>query len=108
MQVFLLHRLRIGLGEDEFQRVVIENRFAVHALDQLPGRLTLAKAGHVDASAVFQVRFFQRRLKIGSWRLKRDFDFAAGLFLHRIFHVFSSQAWHPLPIIAVISKNTIC
>ena len=90
LEVVFLYSSHVRIGEEDFQRILIENAGTVHPLDQLARGLALTEAWHADLTAHFQVGLLDGLFKIGGGRLERYLDFVAGQFFHRMFHAFSS------------------
>ena len=97
LEVIVLDGAHVRIGEENFQRILIENAGAVHPLNQLARSLALAEARHADLTAHFQVGLLDGLFKIGGGRLERYLDFVAGQFFHRMFHAFSSWGMHEMP-----------
>ena len=77
----------ISVGEDNIQRVFIEDGRAVHFFDQLAGRLTLAEAGHGNLATQLEISLLDGLLEIISGHLESDLYFVTGQFFDRMFHV---------------------
>ena len=97
LEVIVLDGAHVRIGEENFQRILIENAGAVHPLNQLARSLALAEARHADLTAHFQIGLLDGLFKIGGGRLERYLDFVAGQFFHRMFHAFSSWGMHEMP-----------
>ena len=90
LELLLGHSGVVDLREQDVDRFFIENALAVHALDDLARRVTLAEAGHHDLLFLLQVRTVDGRLKLLLVDHHNDLCVAVFLFNALNVHYVSS------------------
>ena len=91
MKVIFLHSRFIHVRENHFKRIIIENAFAVHPLDQAPGSFAFAEAGNIDPSAQLQICFLHRFVELFSGNSECQFRFVSGNLLIGMAHEYLSS-----------------
>ena len=78
LELVLVDGRAVHLVEDQLERLVIEDAFAVHVLDHLARGVSLAEAGDRDLAAHLDVCLAHRLVELGRVDVKGKFHLIAG------------------------------